>query len=469
MPTQPSGRGTRRSLRIGPYAVEAPLTLGTLGSVYRATDASAGRIVALKVLPPELAASIAARDRFQREAHRARKVRSPNLVNVLDFGDASGTWYLALELVEGPSLADHVQRHGALDGGAARDVLVQAARVMALLHRENLVPRDLSPANFLVTGGPDRAGRISIKLCDLGLLRPAADDSLADVRSALGDLGATIWFLLTGRTEGVRELGSLAGDVSDDFRAVLRPLLAQRPEERYPTAAALLEALGEEEPSGSVEAVEPPAAAPTPSPDLDPVAALAVGVDDDPPPRKAPVARKPMRRRDEEEKKKPAPPGGRDPKDENEEPNAEGEPATKGPGSRKAILIGAAAFGGVMIVGTLVAVLALRNADDPQKNNQLGRFVNPPVPGNTSSVSSEKSVSTEPKKAPPPEKGPAPPPGPPPLYAPNEKFDREKVSQEFTGPSMVPPQVPADAPVFLVARMPPAGTEAGQMFDSIAR
>src|SRR5262245_47138167 len=109
MPAEPSAKGSRRSLRIGPYAVEAPLTLGSLGSAYRAKDPTSGRSVALKVLPPELSGSIAARDRFQREATRARKVSSPNVVNVLDFGDASGTWYLAMELVEGATLAEHVK------------------------------------------------------------------------------------------------------------------------------------------------------------------------------------------------------------------------------------------------------------------------------------------------------------------------------------------------------------------------
>ena len=120
MPAEPSAKGARRSLRIGPYAVEAPLTLGSLGSAYRAKGPSGGRSVALKVLPSELSGSIAARDRFQREASRAKKVRSPYVVNVLDFGDASGTWYLAMELVEGATLAEHVQRHGALDDQAAR-------------------------------------------------------------------------------------------------------------------------------------------------------------------------------------------------------------------------------------------------------------------------------------------------------------------------------------------------------------
>src|SRR5262245_32208236 len=122
MPAPSPGRGPRRSLRIGPYTVVSPLSLGPLGSAYRATDAG-GRTVALKVLPPEIAGSIAARDRFQREAHRARKARSPCLVNVLDFGDASGTWFLALELVEGPTLAEYVRQNGVLDVAAARDVL----------------------------------------------------------------------------------------------------------------------------------------------------------------------------------------------------------------------------------------------------------------------------------------------------------------------------------------------------------
>ncbi len=462
MPAQPPGRGTRRSLHIGPYTVEAPLALGTLGSAYRATDLTAGRTVALKVLPPELAGSSAARERFQREARRARKVYSPHLVNVLDFGDAGGTWFLALELVEGPTLTEYVQRHGALDGDAVRDVLVQAARALALLHREGLVPHDLSADNFRVTSGPDPGGRVAVKLCDLGLLRPA-DEAADDVRTALGALGATAWFLLTGRTDAVPDLGSLAGDVPDEFRAVLRRLLARRPEERYPTAAALLEALGEEESSGTAEAVEP---APAAAAGLGPIAAQAVGGDEKPPQRKPVAPKKPLRRRDEartEEKPSPRP---REPeKDEKSTP----EPATAGARSRKAILIGAAAFGGILVVGTVVAILALHTPDSPPMNPPLLGKIRPGGTTNKLSASSEKSGTPEPKKTPEPAKGPeAPPPAPPPLYVPQVPFDRAKVSQEFAGPAAAAPQVPADAPVFRVARVPAAASETGPVFDSVA-
>src|SRR5262249_883236 len=161
------------------------------------------------------------------------------------------------------------------------------ARALARLHREGLVPRDLSPDNFLVTRGPDAAGRLGVKLCDLGLLRRPDDDTPADPRAALGALGATAWFLLTARDGGTPAPASVTGDLPDDLRAVLRRLLARRPEECYPPPAALLEALGEEEPSGKEEIVEPAAPAPEAvevvedDDNPDPVAALAVGLDDE--------------------------------------------------------------------------------------------------------------------------------------------------------------------------------------------
>jgi serine/threonine-protein kinase len=447
------------------------LALGTLGTAYRAND-DTGRAVALKVLPPEIAASIAARDRFQREAHRARKARSPHLVNVLDFGDASGTWYLALELVEGNSLAEHVGTHGPLDAGVAREVLVQAAQAMAVLHREGVMPRDLSAGNFIVTGGPDDDGRITVKLCDLGLLRSPDDDSSADVRAALAALGGTIWFLLSGRADEAPDVGSLGDDVPYEFRNVLWRLVARRPEERYPTPAALLEALGEEEPSGKEEPVEsaaPELAAAVDEADVvDPVAALAVGEEEEPPrPRKAPAGRKPMRRRDDPDEAEEKPSSTRKPEPAEDEPATEPTHAS----SRKGLILGAAAVGGVLMLGILIAALALHGSDAPPKRPPVTRGPGP-IGNGTPPQTSEKSEPTEPKKPIEPEKGPEPPPtsvaGLPALYAPNVPLDREKLAQEFSPPSEGAPQVPADAPVFRVARMPPAGADAARFFDSIA-
>jgi hypothetical protein len=462
MPAEPSAKGTRRSLRIGPYAVEAPITLGALGSAYRATDPGAGRTVALKVLPPELAGSVAARDRFQREAAKASRVNSPHVVRVLDFGDASGTWYLAMELAEGPKLAEHVQRQGALDAGAARDVLLQVARGLAQLHREGLVPRDLSADNFRVTRRPDGKGRLGVKLLDLGLLRPANDESPADVRAALGSLGATVWFLLTGRTGGKPDLGSLSGDVSDEFRGVLRRLLAQRPEERFPTPAALLEALGEE--AAADEAAEPD---PEEASAADPLAALAAQVQEDAPPRKPPAAKKPMRRRGEE----PAddePPPRRD--GEDEEPAPRRQPAPAAAGHHKALIWGAVAFGAVLTVGAVVVAILVNVDDRPRGDRQAGNTAtnnggdHKPPPADTG-----KDQPGDPKKKPDPEKDPEKEPqAPPPLYVPKEPIVPDKLMEKFAGPSSVSPQVPEDTPLFRVGRLLPAEPKGGKAFDSVA-
>lgn len=490
MPAEPSAKASRRSLCIGPYAVEAPLALGSLGSAYRATDQGSGRRVALKVLPPELAGNPAARERFQREAKRAVKVRSPHLVNVVDFGDASGTWYLALELVEGDTLAEFIRRQGALDGEAGREVLVQAARALSLLHRQGVVPRDLSADNFRVTSGPDARGRIGVKLLDLGLLRPADDESPADVRVALGALGATACFALSGRG-GKPDLGSLAGDVTDELRGVLRRLLMPRPEERYQTPAALLQALGEEEPVSMEELVAPVeevASFEEAAPGGNPLAALAdEGDEPAPPPRKVPTAPKPMRRRDDPEPDDgataPARRRGRDEADDEGDKDDKPAPAAKpvkAGGSRKVLILGAAAFAGVLIVGGAVAYFLSSTPEHKPRTP-----ANPPVvlsagkdnadaakpveTGKEKPAEAAKEVAAEPKEADPKKEAEQPPPlpPPPPLYNPVEPIVAEKVAQEFTGPFATRAQVPADTPVFLVARVPPANAKPGTWFESI--
>jgi hypothetical protein len=492
MPSEPSTKGTRRSLRIGPYAVESPLTLGSLGAAYRATDTSSGRTVALKVLPPELVGNAAARERIQREARRAARVHSPHLANVLDFGDASGTWYLAMELVEGTNLAEFVQKRGALDGEAARDVLVQVAGALALLHREGLVPRDLSASNFRVVTGPDARGRITVKLLDLGLLRPAGDAGTGDLRAALGALGATAAYLLSGRS-GKAELSSLGGDVSDDFRAVLRRLLARRPEERYPTPAALLEALGAEEPLGKPEVQDTDDSEDRQGELLaDPLAALAAGEEDAPAaPPKAPAARKPPRRRGESEPDdEPAPAPDAD--DAEAEDGAEaptGRP--RAPGSRKGLVIGAAVFGGVLVLGAVgLGVVNMLNPADPNSkrrdpavaNLKGGISIDGATPASTGvDTALGPKKSTEPEKGPekpatkPPEQEQPPgqpqpeaPPPPPPLYTPKERIVEKKLINEFVGPFVTGVPVPNDAPIFLVTRVALPGGKPGTTFDSIA-
>jgi serine/threonine-protein kinase len=477
MPAEPSARGSRRSLRIGAYAVEEPITFGSLGSAYRATDESSGVTVALKVVPAELTGNPGARERFQREAKRAARVRATSVVRVIDFGEASGTWYLALEFVQGVTLTDHIQRHGALDGESARDVLVQIARALCLLQREGIVPRDLSPDNFRVVRGPDSKKRIGVKLLDLGLLRPADDNSPADIRAALKALGSTAWFVLTGLSGGRPDLAALAGDVSDELRGVLARLLAGRSEERYPTPAAVLEALGAEEPAEADEPVEEEQPVVTPHNALAALSTAEDEVYDEPPAEPAPSPKRLMRRRGEEQEE-PEPPAPARRRDAEDKADAEPRPARPAPskgGSRKALVWGAIAFGAVLLIGAGIIVAMSLSDDKPKGEVVITRKSGSPTePVKIAAVDTSKQVaeakSPSTAKANPSGEKPAPqqPPPVPRLYEFKQAPVWAKVRTEYVGPWSSQPQPPNDTTVYRVARVAPAAVPSGPFFDSIA-
>src|SRR5947209_14505870 len=124
MTTEAPGRGPRG--RLGKYEVLAHLATGGMGAVYKARDTESGRLVALKVLPPELATNPALRERFRREARSAAKLRHDNIVAIYEFGAVNDLYFLALEFVEGTDLHQYVTEHGPLRPGLARGVLLQA-------------------------------------------------------------------------------------------------------------------------------------------------------------------------------------------------------------------------------------------------------------------------------------------------------------------------------------------------------
>src|SRR5947209_2846601 len=100
MPPEPANASSRYSC-IGKYEVVAHIATGGMCAVYRARDRELGREVALKILPPDLAADPIRLERFRREARSAAKLRHENIVTLYEFGEVSGTYFLALEFVEG--------------------------------------------------------------------------------------------------------------------------------------------------------------------------------------------------------------------------------------------------------------------------------------------------------------------------------------------------------------------------------
>jgi eukaryotic-like serine/threonine-protein kinase len=155
----------------GRYRLDAPLGRGGMGLVFRATHVGLRRQVAVKILHPSLAASPDVRNRFEREALAVGKVDHPNCVATYDVGRLpDGSLYLAMELLEGKSLADILENEGQLATGRALHILGHILRGLSGIHAAGLIHRDIKPENiFLVQQGNDMD---FAKILDFGIAKP---------------------------------------------------------------------------------------------------------------------------------------------------------------------------------------------------------------------------------------------------------------------------------------------------------
>jgi serine/threonine protein kinase len=243
------------------------------------------RTVALKLIRKEKLANEESIKRFYQEIQAAAQVHHPNVVVAYDAGPAGGAHYFAMEYVEGKDLHRLVQDEGPLPAGRACDCVRQAAMGLRHAHERGLVHRDIKPSNLLLS--KDATGADVVKILDMGLARlhipgggaakgltqsghvlgtpdylapeQALDARSADVRSDLYSLGCTLYFLLTGQppfsgasmaevllkhqmAEPEAPVGGW-GEVPDSVRAILRKLIAKKPEDRFQTPHQLIEAL----------------------------------------------------------------------------------------------------------------------------------------------------------------------------------------------------------------------------------
>jgi serine/threonine protein kinase len=159
----------------GRYRLEDTLGRGGMGLVFRATHVGLRRQVAVKILHPSLAASPDVRSRFEREALAVGKVDHPNCVATYDVGRLpDGSLYLAMELLEGRSLADVLEQEGQLAPGRALHILTHILRGLGSIHAANLVHRDIKPENiFLIRQGDDVD---FAKILDFGIAKPMSGE-----------------------------------------------------------------------------------------------------------------------------------------------------------------------------------------------------------------------------------------------------------------------------------------------------
>jgi serine/threonine-protein kinase len=259
---------------IGPYEPAEVLGEGAAAVVYRAVAAD-GTEVALKVLRAEVVRDEHARSRLEHEIRAVREIRHPNVVPLLDAGEADGVSYIAFEYVAGSeTLARRLEREGALPAAETVAIALQVASALDAVHAAGIVHRDVKPSNVILAG--ERA-----LLSDFGLVRGTAYTALtrpgrvlgtadymapelirgtpANAASDLYALGCTVYECAAGSPPfggrsmlavGIAHLeeepphpAGLRPELSAAFGEALLAPLAKDPAERPPTASAYAEAL----------------------------------------------------------------------------------------------------------------------------------------------------------------------------------------------------------------------------------
>lgn len=170
--------------RLGSFIIQRPVGAGGMGEVYLAEDARLRRRVALKVISAELALDATAGKRLLREARAAAILEHPNICRVYEVGEADGRGFIAMQYVDGGTLAERLSR-APVDLPAGLAIGVQIAKALAEAHRHGVVHRDVKPQNVMLSAGNHAT------VLDFGLAQaPVATDAAADTATVLTEAGA---------------------------------------------------------------------------------------------------------------------------------------------------------------------------------------------------------------------------------------------------------------------------------------
>jgi hypothetical protein len=284
--------------RLGPYEILSAIGAGGMGEVYKARDTRLDRTVAIKILPPVLAADPQFRERFDREARAVSHLNHPNICTLFDVGQQDDHHLIVMEFLDGESLADRLARekdHGLPLHDALR-IAVEIGSALDAAHRAGIIHRDLKPGNIVLTkGGGPRQGSGQAKLLDFGLAKTAVaavsasggtmmpttpanitaqgtilgtfqymapeqlEGSEADARTDIFAFGAVLYEMLTGRKafDGQTQVSLIGSILKDEpppiaivtpltppaLDWVVRKCLAKAPEKRWQSASDLVSQL----------------------------------------------------------------------------------------------------------------------------------------------------------------------------------------------------------------------------------
>jgi tetratricopeptide (TPR) repeat protein len=261
--------------QIGKYKILSKIGQGAMGEVFKAHDPVLDRYVAIKTIAGELSGDEMLRTRFHREAQSAARLNHPNIIKVFDFGEESGTLYMAMELLEGTDLKHAISKRTLHTLEDKLRILEQIAEGLAFAHANEVVHRDLKPANIHIQAG-------QVKIMDFGLARLSGSEitrtgmvmgtphymspeqvrgERADARSDVFALGCVFYEMLSYRKpfdadsmhsvlfKVLQEQPRSVRDVVPDLPMVLFQIvevaLAKDPAQRFQDGRAFRDALGQ--------------------------------------------------------------------------------------------------------------------------------------------------------------------------------------------------------------------------------
>lgn len=178
----------------GRFTILSRIGAGSMGSVYRARQAAVGRDVALKIVRRDRAYDPETKARFEREARAVSMLKSPHTVTAFDFGEAEdGSWFLALEMLEGETLGERLRRERRLHWADALRFATEALKSLAEAHAQGIIHRDLKPDNLFLARVHDPSGGHEVcKILDFGIAKWVREDEGAPV-DQLETLAGTVF------------------------------------------------------------------------------------------------------------------------------------------------------------------------------------------------------------------------------------------------------------------------------------